>query len=187
MSQETVLKRLPYIAVTVTLVLAGWAFLKRPAGVPAASSALGLVDPALAAPWPEAIWLSPIVRDRLARDVIDGRRSLIAAASLFGELNRLQGRPTVPPWEDPVFAALRLSGNSPNARLCQQVEIWVRVALRDDPTRREAVLARLDREFRAAPREHGDIRLPDAARLEPVEQLLAEVRDTLPERERRHY
>jgi len=116
----------------------------------------------------------PFARDRLARDVIEGRRSLLATATLFGELNRLTGESAddagIPANESP----LSLPGRTAAERLCQQIERWVRAMLRNEPARKDAAIAHLEAEFQAAIRAHGEIRLPDAASLEPVEQFLAE-------------
>lgn len=176
MSKDSVVKRLPHIALAVAFVAAVVVLFKRPAGEAMEPAAPALVEPTLAQPWSEAMQLRPIVRDCLTREVIDGRRSLLAAATLFGQLNQLNGQPLDRSMLDSPIGRLLLPGRTPSERLCQQVESWVRVALRDDARRRNAVLARLEAEFRRAPRQDGDIRLPDPGTLESVEKLFANAR-----------
>jgi hypothetical protein len=181
MPNSLVAKRLPHITLGLALAVAGLLLLQRPAGRPVDSPGVPLVDPRLAQPWPVEIQLRPVVRERLAREVIDRRRSLLSAAALFRQLNQLDGRPADRWLLQLVDGEFRLPGNTPAARLCRQVEAWVRVALREDVPRRDAGLARLEAEFRDAPRRDGDLRLPDAATLEPVEELIAHARDHLAE------
>src|SRR5262245_29265964 len=177
------MKPLPCLALTAALA-AGVVLIKRPTGEPAESAGPKPVDTRVAQPWPESMQLSPFARAILVQDVIDGRRTLLQAATLFRELHLRNGQPWDRPWV--VLSGFRLPGGTPGERLCQHVEAWVRGRLDDDPERCEAVLTRLEKELRDAPREHGDIRLPDPASLESVEQLLADARDSLTEQQRRN-
>ncbi|HTK78780.1 MAG TPA: hypothetical protein VL371_26210 [Gemmataceae bacterium] len=176
MTNNPAVKRLPYIALAVAFAAAGLLLLKPPAGGTSDRVSPAMVDPALAQPLPEVMQLRPVVRERIVREVIEGRRSLLAAAALFGELNQLDGQPLDRSMRETPVGKLRLPGRTLSERLCQQVECWVRVALRDNPRRSEAVMARLEAQYRNAPRDNGDIRLPDPASLESVEQLFAQAR-----------
>jgi hypothetical protein len=178
------MKPLPCLALTAALIAAGVVLIKRPTGEPAESAGAQQVDPLVARPWPESMQLSPFAREMLVREVIDGRRTLLQAATLFRELHLWNGQPWDRPWV--VLSGFRLPGGTPGERLCQQVEAWVRGTLDDNPERCDTVLTRLERELRDAPREHGEICLPDPASLESVEQLLADARDSLTELQRRN-
>lgn len=165
------MKLLPCLALTAALVAAVLVWNDRQPQRPAVDDQL--------APLPEITRMLPFARDRLAREVIEGRRSLLATATLFGQLNLLRGESLdctrIPPVESP----LSLPGRTPEERLCQQVERWVRAMLRNDPARKEPAIAHLEAEFEAAMREHGQIRLPDAASLVPVQRILADARNSL--------
>jgi hypothetical protein len=173
------MKLLPCLALTAALVAAVLIWNDRQPQGPA-------VEPDSANSFPEITLMLPFARERLARDVIEGRRSLLATATLFGELNRLKGESadsgSIPGTETP----LRLPGRTPAERLCQHVERWVRAILRNDPGRKDIAIAHLEAEFQAALHEHGEIRLPDPANLEPVERLLARIRDSLSPLQRRN-
>jgi hypothetical protein len=135
-------------------------------------------DADFAKPLPEITQMYPFARDRLTRELIEGRRSLLATATLFGELNRL--KPGSADY-DRIAAAESshsLPGRTHNERLCQTVERWVRAVLRNDPARKEVALGRLEAEFQTELREHGEIRLPDPASIEPIERILAETRSS---------
>jgi len=173
------MKLLPYLALTATLVAAVLIWNDRQPQGPAG-------DAEFADPFPETTLMLPFARERLTRDVIEGRRSLLATAALFGELNRLKGESAdsgrIPGTDTP----LRLPGRTPAERLCQHVERWVRAILRNDPGRKDIAIAHLEAEFQAAWLEHGEIRLPDPASLEPVERLLSRIRDSLTPLQRRN-
>jgi hypothetical protein len=172
------MKRLPYLALTAALVAAVLVWKDRQPQRPA-------LEPVLDA-FPETTLMLPFVRDRLARDVLDGRRSLLATATLFGELNRLKGETAdcarIPGTELP----LSLPGRTAAERLCQHVERWVRAVLKNDPDRADVAIARLEAEFHAAVRERGEIRLPDPASLEPVERIVHRIRESLSPLQRRN-
>jgi len=176
MSNHPVVKRLPYIALAAVFVAAVVLLIKPPTGGAIEPPGSSLVEPSFAQPWPEILQLRPIVRERLTQEVIEGRRSLLAAATLFGQLNQLNGQPLDRSLTEIPVGKLRLPGRTPSERLCQQVESWVRATLRDNPRRRDAVVARLEAQYRNAPRNDGDIRLPEPGGLETVEQLFAQVR-----------
>lgn len=178
------MKPLPCLALTAALMAAGVVLIKRPTGEPAESAGPEPVDTQVAQPWSESMQLSPFARAMLIQDVIDGRRTLLQAATLFRELHLRNGQRWDRPWV--VLAGFRLPRGTPGERLCQQIEAWVRGALENDPERCEAVLSRLEKELRDAPREHGEICLPDPAGLQSVEQLLADARESLTELQRRN-
>jgi hypothetical protein len=129
----------------------------------------------------EAQALRLVAKDRIARDAADGRVSLLEAAALFRELNKLPPAPARPTRVD---SSLNIPADTEEAWLCRQVAAHVRVALRSDPARAEAAVARLEDEFFAELRAHGALRLPDAATLEPVHGLLERARARLAEQQR---
>jgi hypothetical protein len=129
----------------------------------------------------EAQALRLVAKDRIAHDTAAGRLSLLQAAALFRELNRLSPAPAQPTRVD---SSLGIPADSEEAWLCRQVAAHVRVALRADPARAEAAVARLEAEFFAELRTHGTIRLPDPAALEPVHDLLERTRAQLAEQQR---
>jgi hypothetical protein len=126
----------------------------------------------------DIVSLRLVAKGQIARQVIEGRHSLVEAAALFRELNRLS--PTVPDWipGDGYQFALRTPAGNDEERLCRQVVEWVDSALRigGSAASAEEAVARLEAEFRAAPRAHGVIRLPAASALTPIPELLVEAR-----------
>jgi hypothetical protein len=114
----------------------------------------------------ELIALRIVAKNRIAREVIAHRLSLVQAAALFGALDRLPPPALNPPRSVPAATE--------EERLCRQVVVYVRslVAERD----RAAALARLDAEFKAE-RDKGDlIHLSDESSLPPVQELLEQAR-----------
>jgi RNA polymerase sigma factor (TIGR02999 family) len=107
------------------------------------------------------------VRGRLAHEVVDGRRSLLEAAALFGELNRLP--PAMDIMRARFYSPVAIPADAEEERLCRQVVEHVRAVLEEEPVRAAAATARLEAEFFAELRAHGAIRLPDPSALEPVE------------------
>src|SRR5262245_52511131 len=168
------MKLLPCLVLTAALVASVLVWNDRKPQRPAIDS-----DQEFAKPLPEINQMLPFVRDRLAREVIQGRRSLLATATLFGELNRLKGESAECVSIRASEMPLRLPGRTTAERLCQHVERWVRAVLRYDPARAEVAVARLDAEFQAALLEHGEIRLPDPASVESIDKILAETRHSL--------
>jgi hypothetical protein len=123
---------------------------------------------------PDTIVLRIHAKLQIAHEVADGRRSLVEAAALFRELNRLPPEApelTLGDWEQSV---LRAPVSSDEDRLWRQVVECVDLVLRKEVSSEcaEEVMARLEAEFRAAPRRHGVIRLPDASTLTPVRELM---------------
>jgi hypothetical protein len=129
----------------------------------------------------EAQALRLVAKDRIARDTADGRLALLEAAALFRELNKLPPAPARPTRVD---SSLGIPADTEEAWLCRQVAAHVRVALRADPVRAEAAVARLEAEFFAELRARGTIRLPDPAALEPVHDLLEWARARRAEQQR---
>jgi hypothetical protein len=132
-------------------------------------------------PPPDVPLLRIAARRRLAAEVIDGRRSVFAAAALFRELDRMA--PTLdPPRPDRgVVLPVAFPAATEDERYCLHVTRWTYIVLRDEsPARAVEVTARLAAEVRAEAQARGSVRLPDPAALEPVDRLLAEARAALP-------
>jgi hypothetical protein len=88
--------------------------------------------------------------------------SLMAAATRFGVLNRKPPEPVSPDLEDGSYTPLTAAVRTDDERLCRQVINWVERLLRDEaPDQVDAVLRRLDAEYRAEQEKHGTVRLPD--------------------------
>jgi hypothetical protein len=129
--------------------------------------------------WPATVPLRLFAKREIAREVIAGERSFLESAALFRELNRLPPRlPNLCPG-DPVMGAVRAGSPDDEEQLCGQVISWVRASPTDEVPRREAVVARLEAEFRALLQDQGTIRLPDARSVTPVQDLLARARNAL--------
>jgi hypothetical protein len=140
--------------------------------------------------YPEVAVLRLIAKKRIANEAAAGRQSLTEAAALFGALNRL-------PPEAPALSRLDVYRNgwvltdpvrTEDERLCRQVLQWVD-ALRiiGPPEFAAAAVARLMGEFREERRKHGAIRLPDPAGLPTAEELLAHIRATMTDAERKSF
>jgi hypothetical protein len=129
---------------------------------------------------PEVVGLRALAKGLLARAAAAGRRSLLEAASLFRELDRLPPEPAPPAGFDPT---LRIPADTEAGRLCRQVVAAVRAELGDEPERAAAAVARLEAEFFAELRARGSIRLPDPSPGEPVEELLRQARARLAEQQ----
>jgi hypothetical protein len=135
--------------------------------------------------FPEAVILRDLAKKRIAREVADGRRSLVEAAALFGALNRHP--PQVPPLDllDTLPWALSVPAHTEDERLCRQVVQWVEgLRLSGLPDSAEAAVARLNAEYQQELRRHGAIRLPDPSTLPPAQELLDQTRAALTEAER---
>jgi hypothetical protein len=118
-----------------------------------------------------------VARARLARDLLDGRRSLCEAAALCGELNRLS--PATAQTHKARYPLVGFQPRTDEEYLCAQVMngAYTQVFLTHrDHDRAMAAVARLEAEFRDELRRAGAIRLPDPSTLTPVEQLLDEAR-----------
>jgi hypothetical protein len=121
------------------------------------------------------------VRQRLAREVIDGRRSVLAAAALFRELDRTAVpplEPIRPDWIQPLSVPFPMG--TEDEAYCYRVAVWAYLALwAESPARADEVVARLAAEVWAEVEVRGSVRLPDPAALEPVGRLLDEARAAL--------
>src|SRR5262249_9606431 len=133
---------------------------------------------------PDTIVLRQLAKNFVAREVAAGRRSLVEAAGLFEALNRLPpAPPPLPPYPNP--RALLLPGRTEAERLCPQAVVYLKVVLADGPPGElQAVLARLEAEFREELHRHGEIRLPDPSSLPPAQDVLEQVRKSLTAAER---
>jgi hypothetical protein len=127
-----------------------------------------------------------VARAQLAREAADGRRTLLEAAALYRELNRLPPPTAAPRYVDPRGPLARLPLETEEALLCRQVVIYADSALREEGRDREAqaAVARLEAEFFAELRAHGTIRLPDPPPPEPVEEVLRQARARAVEHQR---
>src|SRR5262245_43905561 len=123
---------------------------------------------------PDTIVLRVHAKLQIAREVAEGRRSLVEAAALFRELNRLP--PAAPDLTlgDGNQSALRAPVSTDEDRLCRQVVEYVDRVLRKEGSLESAAETRagLETEFRAALKSHGVIRLPDPSALTSVQELL---------------
>jgi hypothetical protein len=127
-----------------------------------------------ARPFPEAVRLRAIAKWLVARDAAAGRRTLVEAAALFRELNRLPPAAATSEWfEDPPPP---VPLDTEEERLCAHVLAHVHIALRGDPAAQAAAVARLAAEFREEVRRRGAIRLPDPSALTPVSEVLERAR-----------
>jgi hypothetical protein len=111
---------------------------------------------------------------QIALDVAAGRRSLVEAAALFRELNRLPPAAADLTVGDREEFVLHAAVHNDEERLCRQVVEWVYWTLLKHVSAESAeeAVARLEAEFRAAPRADGVIRLPDPSALTPLQNLL---------------
>jgi hypothetical protein len=101
----------------------------------------------------------------ITADVIAGRLGLLEAAAGFHAADA--GLPSRVPLKD------RFAGASDGERECRRVIGFVEEALEEEPSRRAAVVDRLEAELQAQLRQHGTVRLPESdsaqARSAPVE------------------
>ena len=175
-SQEcTAVKRWPNcflalaVAVTVAAVFAPYS--SEPVH-PDNASAIETVT----GPIPETMALRGWAKLQIAREVSAGRRTLLDAAALYGELNQL------PPvvnlsLHDGDNATLRGPVRTNEEMLCRQVMTWVeQLLIREAPDRVGRVVDRLEAEFRAALREQGAIRLPGRPSTSAVREVLEQAR-----------
>jgi hypothetical protein len=132
-------------------------------------------DPAIderASPEAEVLMLRIRAKHRIVEDLVHGRRSLVEAAALFRELDRLppQAKYFADLYPDPP---LRLASLTEEEQYCIAVITYARNSLRViRPDQAEAVTGRLVAEFWAERCERGEVRLPEATALAPVHELL---------------
>jgi hypothetical protein len=134
----------------------------------------------------EAVDLRSLAREQLALEAAAGRRTLLEAAALYRELNRLPPRAALPWYVAPRDPLADLPLETEEALLCRQVVLYAGATLRDEGRDREAeaAVARLAAAFFAELRSRGTIRLPDPPPGEPVEELLRQARARLAEQQR---
>jgi hypothetical protein len=129
-------------------------------------------------PFPESMTLRYLAKQRLAREAAVGQRSLVEAAALFRELNRL------PPRLD--SSAMCLPGQSEEEQLCIQVIAYVAKPENDwPPATVEAAVARLEAELRTEKQRAGGVVLPSPAGLPTADELVERARTRLTEAQRR--
>jgi hypothetical protein len=130
---------------------------------------------------PDTVHLRLYAKDRIAREVVAGRRSLFEAAALFRELNRLP--PAVPELSRSDGFDRTSVAHTDEERLCRQVIRWVGAVIARDgfPERAEAAQRLLADRLRAEVQKPETIRLPDPATLEPAGELVERCRGMLSE------
>jgi hypothetical protein len=154
----------------------------RPSGVDEAPAPL---PNDVGKPAPAAVGLRGLAKRKIARDVAAGRWSLVEAAALFGELNRLP--PGLPAVSAVYGSRLPAADCTDEEHLCRQVVNWVDSTLKKEtPDRAEEVTARLVAEYQELRRRSGVVHLPDPSTLEPIEDLLRHARASIAEQDRRH-
>jgi hypothetical protein len=132
----------------------------------------------------QLIALRIVAKSRITRDVIAGRLSLVAAAALFGALNRLppQATPLAPAdWSGSLLGA---PARTEEERLCWQVVEYVRWTLVEEPDRAEDTVVRLNADFKRELDKKGSIHLPDPSAIVSVQELLKQARAQLTETQR---
>jgi hypothetical protein len=129
----------------------------------------------------EATILRIFAKRQLARETAAGRRSLVEAAALFRELNRLP--PALQPAEGPF-----LTGRTEEERLCRQVIGYVANLEHDrSEAAADAAVARLEAELQEELERHGAVRLLDPADLPSAAELKEQARARMSEAERWAY
>jgi len=169
-----------FLAIIVAGSLAG-TFMCRPTEVDQATMPLpdGAEDPA-----PETERLRIAVKEQITHDVFAGRRSLVEAAALFGELNRLP--PALLDVADDHFSPLPVVDRTAEEYLCRQVVSWAdRTLTKEAPDRAEEFTGRLVAEYQELRRRSGAVRLPDPSTLESAMDLLRDVRTRVTEQDER--
>jgi hypothetical protein len=115
-------------------------------------------------------------KDRIVRDLALGRYSLLEAAALFRELDRVPPEATYPARPHPA-PALQLVSPTEDERYCAAVITYARNALLgSEPERAQALTERLVAEFWAERCGRGEVRLPEVTTREPVRELLERAR-----------
>jgi hypothetical protein len=143
----------------------------RPAPAPPEADRPAIVVTA-SAMVPELVRLRIAAKDRLAREVAAGTRSLLDAAALFRELNRLP--PTVgdPAPDAGVDAPISIPGRTDDERRCQEVLLYVHAAFNHGSERDLEPVKRVAAEFFRILHDEGGIRLPDPPSAETVRDVL---------------
>lgn len=121
----------------------------------------------LAAPPPAATGLPPQWRPYARRRGDD----VPLAGTIRSRVNRLPPATRELNWEDEDDSRLHAPARTNEERLCRQVIRWVRRLLHDTPEQAQQTVARLEAEFVEAQARPGGLRLPDPARVEPIEEL----------------
>jgi hypothetical protein len=167
------------VALTASLTVA---FYPRAPEPDAPATALGLKVAAAS----DVVRLRSVAKEQIAREVAGGLRSLVSAAALFRELNRLEPAAPELAISDGYPSSFRPRARTDEERLCRQVVNWVvKLVRRERPEQADAVATRLDAEFLAERQARGAIRLPDSSSLESVEELLKRTEALLTNQQRR--
>jgi hypothetical protein len=159
--------------VGLSAVVLGW----RPDEAPEVTP-----TPAAAAPsegWSSTVPARIFAKRLIARDVVAGGRSLLEAAALFRELNRLPPKLPDMPLGYPIVWTQPGPARSAEEQLCWQVISWVRSTQTEEMPGREDVAVRLEAEVQVMLWDPGAIRLPDAQSLTPVRELLDRARGAM--------
>jgi hypothetical protein len=167
------------VALTVSLTVAFY----RPAPEPDAPATAPGPEVAAAA---DFVRLRSVAKEQIAREVAGSRRSLVSAAALFRELNRLEPPAPELAFSDGYPSSFRPRARTDEERLCRQVVNWVaNLVRRELPEQADTVATCLEAEFLAERRAQGAIRLPDSSSLESVEELLKRTEALLTKQQRR--
>ena len=123
---------------------------------------------------PPPVALRILAKQSIVRAVIDGRLSLLEAAALWGEVNRLlPGGPGLA-FQDEHHNPSRPPLRTDEERLCRRVIDWIETGpYAGSPSRAAEIVARLNAEFREWLRR-GTNRLPDPSGLTPTATELVE-------------
>jgi hypothetical protein len=134
----------------------------------------------------DAVVVRSYAKRQVVRDIVAGRHSLLTAAALFRELDRLPPEPPdlAPESLDQLLGLPPAPSRSADERRCWQVIIWVRSAQTDGLSGRDAAAARLEAELWERMLSREGLRLPDAGSLPPIRELLAQARDAMAESQR---
>jgi hypothetical protein len=128
---------------------------------------------------PDIVRLRMAAMARLARDVADGRRTLLEVAALFAALDRVEPAvPLVLP-EKVGEPEIPIPTRTPDELYCWRVARWVYGLAPAHPGGNAAAVARAAAEVRATIATRGEIRLAHEAGAASVESLLQSARAEL--------
>jgi hypothetical protein len=133
----------PARTMLMVVALAGFLTVVFVGGLTEVASRLWPGDEEIGQPCPEVAPLRILAKDQIAREVGEGRRSLLEAAKLFGQLNKLDPAMTR---VTEVASSVGIPADTEEACLCRQVVAYV-LHQKPDPSRAAVAMARLDAEF----------------------------------------
>jgi hypothetical protein len=130
--------------------------------------------------FPEVMMLRLAAKKILAREFMDGQRSLLSTAALFRDLDQLPPEPPPVPSTDRMTHDIGVPGRTDDERFCRQVIAWLEFP-GVPPEQIPAIVERLEVEFWQELDRHGVIRLPDTPAAGTVQELLDRARQELRE------